>query len=668
VPILTVSAVVYFSGRTILQKQTAESLTALNQAKAAQLDLFIEKLKVRTADWSSDGRIRKDAEQISLGRPMTDDLSLYLRDKKLPLDPAIVLADVLDVKGVVVGSSDTSRLGKNESREKISFFEAVAASFGEAVFTPELVVEEDELGGAPMLHLAAPLTSIETGKTVGVLLLHIKNDELNKVVAVKERKTLETYLVSREKLMITPSRFVPAAVLSQSVDTPPARACFDRNKDYRGSHLNYRGEPVFGVSVCLPGSLGVMITEIDASEALASLNVFRNTAAAALAVVLAAAVIFAFFAGKTLLPQATTTTTTTTTIVVIGIIIGIGVVLSLFMAKTVEQFVWRVKTEAVPDVVQAQAKRHLGDASQQRLMDFVAELKTSLPPVAAVKIYNKEAVLIWSDLAVYKKELGKKHEEDDVQETLSKGQLVKSVEAEIKKQMGMANLLEIYVPVTDGVVEVYFDTSDLTAFVGRLQLFIWGLLGAALVVIYSLLHFVFHRQNAQIGRQAGALKNIIDNSPLGIYTLNRDGVIDAVNPAMVRMSGARDAREVIGMNALEMPTYTAVGLDKFFREGLAGKRFEIEKDNRHYFGVPVLGIDGEAVERLLLMVEDITERKRLEKEVEEYTQELEQKVAQRTAELDKRIAELERMNKLMVGRELKMAELKKELKELKGKI
>ena len=46
--------------------------------------------------------------------------------------------------------------------------------------------------------------------------------------------------------------------------------------------------------------------------------------------------------------------------------------------------------------------------------------------------------------------------------------------------------------------------------------------------------------------------------------------------------------------------------------------------------------------------------------IRDYQQGLEQKVAERTREL-------ERMNKLMVGRELKMIELKKEIERLKGK-
>jgi len=403
VPIVAISAIVYFSGQTILQKQAVESLSALNNSKAAQLDLFIEKLKVRTADWSSDGRIRASAEKIAQDEPLSEDLSSYLRDKKLPLDPTVALVDVLDVKGIVIASSDQLRLGKDESKERTSFPEASRALFGEAIISTELGFGDKELSDTPILDLMAPIVSVETGKTVGVLLVHTKADEFYKILAVKEGKTLETYLVDREKLMISPSRFIPDAVLKQSVDTPPVRACLDRSKDYQGSHLDYRGEPVFGVSKCLPKGFGVIVTEIDASEAFASINIFRNIAFEAIAIILALALVFAFFSGRRLLPQTTTTTTTTTTTIIIIIIIIIGVAFSLFFSKAIEQFVWRVRIEPVFDLAQGQAGRHIESAkyftdwqsaeSQQRFKDFVSELKTSLPPVAAVKIYNKDATV-----------------------------------------------------------------------------------------------------------------------------------------------------------------------------------------------------------------------------------------------------------------------------------
>lgn len=53
------------------------------------------------------------------------------------------------------------------------------------------------------------------------------------------------------------------------------------------------------------------------------------------------------------------------------------------------------------------------------------------------------------------------------------------------------------------------------------------------------------------------------------------------------------------------------------------------------------------------------------KELEDLAKDLESQVAQRTNELEKKIGELEKTNKLMVGRELKMIELKREIKNLK---
>lgn len=53
------------------------------------------------------------------------------------------------------------------------------------------------------------------------------------------------------------------------------------------------------------------------------------------------------------------------------------------------------------------------------------------------------------------------------------------------------------------------------------------------------------------------------------------------------------------------------------------------------------------------------------KELRELAESLEEKVKERTRELQKRVEELERFHKLTVGRELKMVELKKEIKKIK---
>lgn len=73
----------------------------------------------------------------------------------------------------------------------------------------------------------------------------------------------------------------------------------------------------------------------------------------------------------------------------------------------------------------------------------------------------------------------------------------------------------------------------------------------------------------------------------------------------------------------------------------------------------------DSVQLIILAIEDITERKGLEGKLAEYTKELEIKVAERTKELADKIKELESLNKTMIGRELKMVELKQENADLK---
>jgi len=73
----------------------------------------------------------------------------------------------------------------------------------------------------------------------------------------------------------------------------------------------------------------------------------------------------------------------------------------------------------------------------------------------------------------------------------------------------------------------------------------------------------------------------------------------------------------------------------------------------------------DAVQLIILAIEDVTVRKGLEEKLSEYTRGLEDKVAERTRKLTEKMQEMERMNKIMVGREMKMIELKAELTKLK---
>jgi len=73
----------------------------------------------------------------------------------------------------------------------------------------------------------------------------------------------------------------------------------------------------------------------------------------------------------------------------------------------------------------------------------------------------------------------------------------------------------------------------------------------------------------------------------------------------------------------------------------------------------------DTVQLVILAFEDVTEKRRLEKKAIEYTKSLEVEVAKRTKELEDRVKDLEELTNVMVGRELKMSELKKEIIRIK---
>jgi hypothetical protein len=70
--------------------------------------------------------------------------------------------------------------------------------------------------------------------------------------------------------------------------------------------------------------------------------------------------------------------------------------------------------------------------------------------------------------------------------------------------------------------------------------------------------------------------------------------------------------------------------------------------------------------QILLAIEDITLQRAIEVKMANYTKDLERGIAEKTEDLKTRIDELSKLNDIMIGRELKMIELKEEIIRLKN--
>ncbi len=147
-------------------------------------------------------------------------------------------------------------------------------------------------------------------------------------------------------------------------------------------------------------------------------------------------------------------------------------------------------------------------------------------------------------------------------------------------------------------------------------------------------------------------RTLVDNAMVGVYRTSLDGEFIYINDALVRMAEFDSPEEMAStkVQAIYKNPEDRNRLMELLKDTGRVERFEIEvvtkKENTKQFLLSA-ALESDAVSGMLI---DITERKRLE------------------AKLERNLEESERINRLMVGRELKMEELRKEIRILKASL
>ena len=78
----------------------------------------------------------------------------------------------------------------------------------------------------------------------------------------------EIYIVNRDFLMLSESRFIENTIFKQKVDSIPVQTCFTEGIDYEGLYTDYRETSIYGSSYCARDLGFVLLAEIDEAETI----------------------------------------------------------------------------------------------------------------------------------------------------------------------------------------------------------------------------------------------------------------------------------------------------------------------------------------------------------------------------------------------------------------
>ena len=278
-------------------------IKTISETNKSTYEAFVEGLKSRARNWSSDRYVKGLGEKILTSDPSSkaypnsiEEFRRYFVEEKMLNDPSVIIVDLLDKDGIIVASSRGERVGVNEYEEELEykarhFSKTITAGFGE-VYLMGAVFEEDE-DDRPMFHATTRLFSTridDQGHFVpldGVLLIHfVSTKELSSILSkavsaqgsaessmetysgVSMVKDIETYLVNANGLVVAST-----GMFNGIEKSPLVKRCFTQDPEESVlEYINHHGISVMGTSSCFSEDGLVLISEIPIMQIYALFN------------------------------------------------------------------------------------------------------------------------------------------------------------------------------------------------------------------------------------------------------------------------------------------------------------------------------------------------------------------------------------------------------------
>ena len=287
IPILVITILFYLSARGSVEKQINQKMIAVAESKALHIEAFLKTIRGRTIDFCSDGYIRDKLDIINqkvlLEQDAVVDLSSHLKNNKMPLDPDIASITVLNTTGTVVASTIKSIIGNDFSNHE-EFVHIVSKNKKE-VFTHRPHFQQ-YLNHSTM-EVAAPVTSMESGQTIGIIINAYNQEIINDITSNREGMGNSGEIVIGLKeggtiqfintLKYTPGAATTLKISLNDVAAEPMRLALEGKYGTIIGH-DYRDINVIAAYRYIPSIGWGLVAKMDKAEAFGPLTVLRNIA------------------------------------------------------------------------------------------------------------------------------------------------------------------------------------------------------------------------------------------------------------------------------------------------------------------------------------------------------------------------------------------------------
>lgn len=273
-----VSVISYFSSTDTLTTKMVAQMTSLAHDKAVALNqLYFMKITELEGTMMLTNE-ENTVEGSNAGKEVTAAQIKTADEDTAQLDPltgggekGFHNAMILNKFGVVVWANDKSLIGNDMSTDPVFIGGMKNGANQYSIHDGKKIMRT----GAPLFSA----TATELTNPIGVTIAETNTDGPDAILNDYSglESTMETFIVGSDHTLLSESRYKQGMAFNQKIDSAPVTECFENGKDLSiTKYTNYRGQTVYGTSVCQKELGYVVITELDAAGVLAPAEALAN--------------------------------------------------------------------------------------------------------------------------------------------------------------------------------------------------------------------------------------------------------------------------------------------------------------------------------------------------------------------------------------------------------